>query len=172
MGARAAGGLQDPPRDRARRRDPQERLGQDPASRSQGGGAQAPGPERLGPQPMPPSRYQRFTRAEWAALRADTPLTLTEDDLTQRRGLNDRVSLDEVTQIYLPLSRLLNLHIGASQALHGATATFLGTRGSKTPYLIGLAGSVAVGKSTTARIMQALLARWPNHPTVDLVATD
>jgi type I pantothenate kinase len=121
---------------------------------------------------VPPSRYQRFTRAEWAALRADTPLTLTEADLTHLRGLNDRVSLDEVTEIYLPLSRLLNLHIGASQALHGATATFLGTRASKAPYLIGLAGSVAVGKSTTARIMQALLARWPAHPRVDLVTTD
>ena len=118
------------------------------------------------------SRYQRFTRSEWAALRADTPLTLTEDDLTHLRGLNDRVSLDEVVDIYLPLSRLLNLHIGASQALHDATATFLGTRGARAPYLVGLAGSVAVGKSTTARIMRALLARWPNHPSVDLVATD
>jgi len=118
------------------------------------------------------SRYQRFTRSEWAALRADTPLTLTEDDLTHLRGLNDRVSLDEVVDIYLPLSRLLNLHIGASQALHDATATFLGTRVARAPYLVGLAGSVAVGKSTTARIMRALLARWPNHPSVDLVATD
>ena len=121
---------------------------------------------------MAASRYQRFTRAEWAALRADTPLTLTEDDLTHLRGLNDRVSLDEVIDIYLPLSRLLNLHIGASQALHGTSARFLGTKVSKAPYLIGLAGSVAVGKSTTARIMQALLARWPNHSKVDLVATD
>jgi type I pantothenate kinase len=118
------------------------------------------------------SRYQRFTRREWARLRADTPLTLTEDDLTHLRGLNDRVSLDEVAEIYLPLSRLLNLHIGAARALHGATATFLGTTAPKTPYLIGLAGSVAVGKSTTARIMQALLARWPDHPRVDLIATD
>jgi type I pantothenate kinase len=118
------------------------------------------------------SRYQRFTRSEWAALRADTPLTLTEDDLTHLRGLNERVSLDEVVDIYLPLSRLLNLHIGASQALHDATATFLGTRVARAPYLVGLAGSVAVGKSTTARIMRALLARWPNHPRVDLVATD
>jgi len=118
------------------------------------------------------SRYHRFTRAEWAALRADTPLTLTEEDLTQLRGLNDRVSLDEVIDIYLPLSRLLNLHIGASQELYGATATFLNTTVPKAPYLIGLAGSVAVGKSTTARIMQALLARWPNHPKVELVATD
>ena len=121
---------------------------------------------------MAPSRYQTFTRSEWAALRADTRLTLTEDDLTHLRGLNERVSLDEVVDIYLPLSRLLNLHIGASQTLHRATATFLGTNASKTPYLVGLAGSVAVGKSTTARIMKALLARWPAHPRVDLVATD
>ena len=118
------------------------------------------------------SRYQRFTREEWARLRADTPLSLTEDDLTRFRGLNDQVSLEEVVEIYLPLSRLLNLHIGASQGLHNAAATFLNTRVPKAPYLIGLAGSVAVGKSTTARIMRALLARWPNHPKVDLVATD
>ncbi|MBI2159124.1 MAG: type I pantothenate kinase [Candidatus Rokubacteria bacterium] len=118
------------------------------------------------------SRYQRFTRGEWARLRADTPLSLTEEDLTHLRGLNDRVSLDEVVEVYLPLSRLLNLHIGASQGLHFATATFLNTKVPKAPHLLGLAGSVAVGKSTTARIMRALLARWPNHPKVDLVATD
>ena len=121
---------------------------------------------------MAPSRYLRFTRVAWAALRADTPLTLTEDDLTHLRGLNDQVSLDEVTEIYLPLSRLLSLHIGTSQALHRAAAAFLGTIVPKSPYLIGLAGSVAVGKSTTARIVQALLARWPTHPKVELVATD
>jgi type I pantothenate kinase len=121
---------------------------------------------------MAPSPHQRFTRAAWAALRADTPLTLTEDDLTHLRGLNERVSMDEVIDIYLPLSRLVNLHIGASQALHGATANFLGAKGPQAPYLIGLAGSVAVGKSTTARIMEALLARWPDHARVDLVATD
>jgi type I pantothenate kinase len=121
---------------------------------------------------MASSRYERFTRAEWARLRADTPLTLTEEDLTQLRGLNERVSLDEVADVYVPLSRLLNLHVGARQALHGATATFLGTRAPKPPFIIGLAGSVAVGKSTASRILQALLARWPNHPRVDLVATD
>ena len=118
------------------------------------------------------SRYQSFTRAEWARLRADTPLTLTEDDLARLRGLNDRVSLTEVVEIYLPLSRLLSLHIGAGQALHGATATFLGTATPKVPFVVGLAGSVAVGKSTTARVLRALLARWPGHPAVDLVATD
>ncbi|MBI2217335.1 MAG: type I pantothenate kinase [Candidatus Rokubacteria bacterium] len=121
---------------------------------------------------MPRSRYLTFTRAEWARLRADTPLTLSEGDLAELRGLNDRVSLDEVADIYLPLSRLLNLHVDASQALYRATATFLGTNAAKVPYLVGLAGSVAVGKSTTARIMRELLARWPNHTKVDLVATD
>ena len=118
------------------------------------------------------SRHQRFTRAEWARLRADTPLTLTEDDLTRLRGINDRVLLDEVADIYLPLSRLLNLHIDASQGLYRTTATFLGTTVAKAPYMIGLAGSVAVGKSTTARILRALLARWPSHTKVDMVATD
>ena len=118
------------------------------------------------------SRYLRFTRAEWARLRADTPLTLTEADLKRLSGLNERVSLDEVTDVYLPLSRLLNLHVDASQVLHGATATFLGSRVAKVPYMIGLAGSVAVGKSTIARIMRELLAHWPNHTRVDLVATD
>ncbi len=121
---------------------------------------------------MSASRYLRFTRAEWAGLRADTPLTLSEDDLARLRGLNERVSLDEVIEIYLPLSRLLNLHIAASQGLHRATATFLNASAAKVPYMIGLAGSVAVGKSTTARILRELLARWLAHANVDLITTD
>jgi type I pantothenate kinase len=97
---------------------------------------------------------------------------LTEDDLADLRGINDRISLREVEEIYLPLSRLLNLYVDATQKLHKATHTFLGATTEKVPYVVGIAGSVAVGKSTTARILQAMLARWPNHPKVDLVTTD
>ena len=118
------------------------------------------------------SPYRRFTRDEWARLRADTPLTLTADELEELRGLNDRVDMDEVVAIYLPMSRLLNLYVAARQELFGATMQFLGGNDIKVPYIIGMAGSVAVGKSTTARILQSLLARWPNHPKVDLVPTD
>jgi len=118
------------------------------------------------------SPYIDLTREEWSRLRNSTPLTLTEDDLAKLRGINERVSLHEVEDIYLPLSRLLNLYVDATQKLHKATHTFLGNSTEKVPYVIGVAGSVAVGKSTTARILQALLARWPNHPKVDLVTTD
>jgi type I pantothenate kinase len=118
------------------------------------------------------SPYIDLTREEWSQLRNSTPLTLTEDDLAKLRGINERISLREVEDIYLPLSRLLNLYVGATQKLHKATHTFLGNSTEKVPYVIGVAGSVAVGKSTTARILQALLARWPNHPKVDLVTTD
>jgi type I pantothenate kinase len=118
------------------------------------------------------SPYVRFTREEWARLRAATPLTLTEDDLAHLRGINERIDLDEVVDIYLPLSRLLNLYVAASQNLHRVSDTFLGSPAAKVPYVIAIAGSVAVGKSTTARILQALLARWPDHPQVDLVTTD
>jgi type I pantothenate kinase len=118
------------------------------------------------------SPYRAFTRAEWAKLRADTPLTLTADELDELRGLNDRVDLDEVAAIYLPVSRLLNLYVAATQSLHTVTNKFLKLDGVRVPYIIGMAGSVAAGKSTTARILRQLLARWPHHPKVDLVTTD
>lgn len=118
------------------------------------------------------SPYLDFERAAWARLRAATPLTLTESDLAELQGINERVSLAEVEAIYLPLSRLLNLHVAATQTLHKATDTFLGSLPAPTPYVIGVAGSVAVGKSTFARILRTLLARWPDHPRVDLVTTD
>jgi type I pantothenate kinase len=119
-----------------------------------------------------PDRYLRFDRDDWAALRAATPMTMREPDLASLRGINERIDLDEVAAVYLPLSRLLNLYVSATQDLHRVSATFLGTIAPKMPYVIGVAGSVAVGKSTFARILQALLARWPDHPKVDLVTTD
>lgn len=118
------------------------------------------------------SPYLCFSRPEWASLRASTPLPLTESDLATLRGINEAVSLEEVSNIYLPLSRLLNLYVSAIQSLHKATDTFLGHLPAKVPYIIGIAGSVAVGKSTMARILQALLSRWPDHPKVDLITTD
>jgi len=118
------------------------------------------------------SRFLTFDRDEWSILRAATPLTLREDDLAKLRGINERIDLDEVVAIYLPLSRLLNLYVSATQDLARVTSTFLGSMAPRVPYVIGVAGSVAVGKSTFARILQALLARWPDHPKVDLVTTD
>jgi len=116
--------------------------------------------------------YVDFDRSSWARLRAATPLTLGESDLAELQGISERVSLDEVETIYLPVSRLLNLHVAATQQLHETTDTFLGSPPARIPYVIGIAGSVAVGKSTVARILQALLRRWPAHPRVDLVTTD
>lgn len=121
---------------------------------------------------MPFSPYLYFSRDEWARLRASTPLTLSEDDVNEIKGLNEELSLDEVATIYLPLSRLLNLYVGKAQELFRVTDTFLGQTGKKVPFVIGIAGSVAVGKSTTARLLQALLSRWSNHPRVDLITTD
>ena len=117
-------------------------------------------------------RYLRFDRNNWSELRAQTPLTLHEKDLEALRGINDRIDLEEVVAIYLPLTRLLNLYVSATQNLHRVAATFLGTISPKMPYVIGIAGSVAVGKSTSARILQALLTRWPEHPRVELITTD
>ena len=118
------------------------------------------------------SPYRHFTRREWAALRADTPLTLTIEDLTRLQSINDPISIEEVIAIYLPLSRLLALYVAATQGLFKATQRFLGAEDGKVPYIIGVAGSVSAGKSTTARVLQALLSRWPNTPKVQLVTTD
>jgi type I pantothenate kinase len=119
-----------------------------------------------------PSPYLVLDRTAWARLRAATPMTIGEEDLPTLRGINERLTLDEVADVYLPLSRLLNLNVSASRSLAEVTDTFLGTPAGRVPYVVGIGGSVAVGKSTTARILQALLARWPHHPRVDLVATD
>jgi len=119
------------------------------------------------------SPYRTFLRDEWARLRADAPMTLTAEEVLQLQSLNDPISLDEVAAIYLPLSRLLSLYVAATQGLFKATQRFLlAEKDAKVPYIIGVAGSVAVGKSTTARVLKALLARWPNTPKVDLVTTD
>jgi type I pantothenate kinase len=119
------------------------------------------------------SPYRTFAREEWAQLRADAPMTLTADEVLRLQSLNDPISLDEVAAIYLPLSRLLSLYVAATQGLFKATQRFLlAENDRKVPYIIGVAGSVAVGKSTTARVLKALLARWPNTPKVDLVTTD
>ena len=117
-------------------------------------------------------RYIQFTKEEWGRLRAATPLTLTEEDLAELHGINERISLEEVALVYLPLSRLLNLYVAATQNLRQTSDTFLGALPAPVSYVIAIAGSVAVGKSTTARVIQALLSRWPNHPKVDLVTTD
>jgi type I pantothenate kinase len=118
------------------------------------------------------SPYALYLREEWARLRADTPMPLTEAELENLSGLTERISTDEVVEVYLPLSRLLNLYVESTQALHVSTTNFLRKGDSKMPFIIGLAGSVAAGKSTTARVLQALLARWPSHRRVDLVPTD
>jgi type I pantothenate kinase len=118
------------------------------------------------------SPYRVFSREEWARLRADTPMTLEESELQQLSGLIEELSVEEVEQIYLPMSRLLNLYVAASQQLHSVTSKFLGRTDGKVPFIIGVGGSVAVGKSTTARVLKALLARWPDHPRVDQITTD
>jgi type I pantothenate kinase len=121
---------------------------------------------------MAPDDYLVMTSKEWAGLRASTPLTLSEEDLAALRGVNEDISLEDVENIYLPLSRLINLHVSAAQSLAGITDTFLGRPAHKPTFVVAVAGSVAVGKSTFARVLQALMARWPDHPRVDLVTTD
>jgi type I pantothenate kinase len=118
------------------------------------------------------SPYLIMSRGEWAAQRRDTPMTLSPDDVARLGGLSARLSTKEVEEIYLPLSRLLSLYVSAAQELHMVTSRFLGKSEQKVPFIIGIAGSVACGKSTTARVMKALLARWPGHPHVDLISTD
>nr|WP_316858431.1 type I pantothenate kinase [uncultured Cohaesibacter sp.] len=118
------------------------------------------------------SPYRTFTSEEWATLRADTPMTLNRQDLEKIKSLNDPISLTEVEEIYLPLSRLLSFYVEFAKGLNNATQHFLGTNEPKTPFIIGVAGSVSVGKSTTARLLQTLLSRWPASPKVDLVTTD
>lgn len=118
------------------------------------------------------SPYRTFSRAEWAALREDTPMTLRSEEVTRLRSMHDRLDMSEVEEIYLPLSRLLSMYVAATQRLFLVQQRFLATEDAKMPYIIGIGGSVAVGKSTTARVLQALLARWPNVPKVDLITTD
>lgn len=121
-----------------------------------------------------PSPYVEFDRHQWRMLRKSQPMVLTEDELRGLRGLGEKIDVSEVEEVYLPLSRLIHLQVAARQRLFAATATFLGDSHPErqVPFIIGVAGSVAVGKSTTARVLQALLARWESHPRVDLVTTD
>lgn len=116
--------------------------------------------------------YLQFDRTQWAALRDSVPLTLSEEEIVKLKGINEDLSLEEVAQIYLPLSRLLNFYISSNLRRQAVLEQFLGTDGQKIPYVIGIAGSVAVGKSTTARLLQALLSRWPEHRSVELITTD
>jgi type I pantothenate kinase len=118
------------------------------------------------------SPFVDFDRASWARLGEATALPLTAAELDRVRSLGDAVDLDEVRQVYLPLSRLLTLHVQEGGRLYRAYRTFLGDSGARTPFVVGIAGSVSVGKSTTARLLRLLLARWPQHPRVELVTTD
>ncbi len=138
----------------------------DPSPRASGAGGATT------PTSATPSPYVVIDRARWSTLRDTTPLTLDDDDLTRLRGLGDTIDLTEVEDVYLPLSRLLSLQVTAAHERHLATSTFLGEQSARVPFVLGVAGSVAVGKSTTSRVLRELLARWPHHPRVSLVTTD
>ena len=125
--------------------------------------------QRIDPDVSP---YRTFSRKEWASLREDAPMTLHSAEVAALQSLHDRLDMAEVEDIYLPLSRLLSMYVAQSQSLFRVQQEFLHTADAKVPYIIGVAGSVAVGKSTTARVLQALLTRWPNTPKVDLITTD
>lgn len=116
--------------------------------------------------------YHRFTKTEWAKFRDGEPMTLSAADIERLRALTDPISFVEAEEIYLPLSRLISFYVEAAQAVHRVSTRFLGTDDRKVPFIIGVAGSVASGKSTTSRILRALLARWRTSPRVDLVTTD
>jgi type I pantothenate kinase len=122
--------------------------------------------------PAQPTPFVEIDRDDWAELAPSTQLPLTEMELVQLRGLGDRLDLTEVSDVYLPLSRLINLYAAGARALHKSTSDFLGGRNQSTPFVIGVAGSVAVGKSTIARLLRELLARWDDTPRVELVTTD
>ena len=118
------------------------------------------------------SPWVEFTRAEWSALAESTPVPLTDEEISRLSGLTDPIDLAEVEAIYLPLSRLLSLYVAGMGELHRITSSFLFEKQQRTPFVIGVAGSVAVGKSTTSRVLKELLGRWPHTPRVELITTD
>ena len=119
-----------------------------------------------------PTPFVEISRADWAELGNTTELPLTEAEISQIRGLGDFLDIKEVTEVYLPLSRFLNIYVSEYSKLHGATSDFLGERSARVPFVIGIAGSVAVGKSTVSRLLRELLARWEGTPKVALITTD
>src|ERR1700759_5769677 len=124
------------------------------------------------PKKLELNPYHRFSKTEWAQYRDGEPMTLTAADIERLRAMTDPISLSEAEEIYLPLARLMSFYVEATQAVHRVTTRFLGAEDLRVPFIIGVAGSVASGKSTTSRILRALLQRWRTSPKVDLVTTD